>query len=311
MASLGASSSPPPAPRLLVDASSLPAGATRYAYVLRHYRNPAHAAHATPLLLAASSLGSLHNETLNVASHLFPGLAAVLVLLPHLLARPGLAQASLEARLAPVLSCGGSAGMLLASAAAHALHPLSPRAAEFLWRVDLLAIMVNLLCRQYQDCYLLVGVHDLRSFYALQLGACLLVAALFREVMKGRFILSNIMGVYACVPMLGLLIVEAHGAGAEAAAARGVDVAALRAAVEGLGLCTFFAVFGNSLYWAQLPDRVFPPGSLDLVGNSHHILHITSAIACYHGAVASQHIPAYEASVWRAAGVAGPRGLWR
>ena len=61
---------------------------------------------------------------------------------------------------------------------------------------------------------------------------------------------------------------------------------------------------------SQLPDRLFAPGTLDLAGNAHHILHVTSAVACYFGAMASQHVPAYEASVWRAGGVAGPRG-WR
>lgn len=304
------SSAAPHAPPLLVHASALPEGHTRYAYVLRHYRNPAHPAHASPLGLLASALATLNNETVNVASHLFAGLAALLVLLPHLCARPGFAAASLEARLAALLSCGGSALMLLTSAAAHALHPLGARAAEQLWRADLLAIMVNLLCRQWIDAYLLVGVHDLRAFYALQAAAALLVAALFREVYHGRFILSNIMGVYACVPMIALLAAAAHGAGAEAEAARGVNVGALRAAVAGLARCSFWAILGNSLYWAQLPDRLLPRGALDLFGNSHHVLHVTSAVACAYGALASQHVAAYESSVWRANGVEGPRRWW-
>ena len=286
-----------PLPPRFVSASELPAWATAYPFIVRGYRNPA--LHGTPeSCLESNFILTGNNEFWNVHTHFWPGLGT-LVFLWVLASQPTYSAGSSEAR-ASLWMCGlGSSFMMIMSATAHTFHVMSDSARGLCWRWDYLSITCTLFGRQFMDFWLVIGVHHPSTFYYVQGVAVAIVACIVILTWREKYLYIQIFGVWSLIPIVIWLAVVAFGPPSAAGFAAGYDMAALRSAAAWNLLSSAGAVSGNLVYLAKVPERWAAPGSYDYFGNSHHFLHITSAIASFAGMAATQYIAAYETSVWK------------
>ena len=112
-----------------------------------------------------------------------------------------------------------------------------------------------------------------------------------------KYLYIQILGVWSLIPIVIWLAVVSFGPPSSAGYAAGYDMNALRSAAGWNLVSSAAAVCGNLIYLAKVPERFGPPGFFDFAGNSHHYLHVTSAIASFAGMTATQFISDYGTSV--------------
>lgn len=299
----GAARGPLPPPRLLVAAGELPAWATRYAFVEHGYRDPAR--HASPSECLRSVFLRVSNETLNVHTHLWPGLTA-LGCLAWAAQLPAFAEASAAGRLAVALSCAATFVMGLASAAAHTFHVMSDAARATAWRLDYVGILCPLFAQQWCTSWFVAlalagggGVGGGPGVVFLALQAAAVVVALYcalEIVVRERYGAINISFVWSNVPHVVVLQLLAARAGAPPPLVRAAALALLTSALIALS---------GLLYNAHVPERLFASAAarrvFSFVGNSHQLMHVFTAAACYANTFAALEIAGYEATLRGAA----------
>jgi len=286
-----------PSSHRFVAASELPAWATVFPYIIHGYRNPS--VHNTAAACLESNLiREGNNEFWNVHTHFWPGIGT-LIFLWVLASQPTYFAGSSEAR-ASLWMCGiGASFMMIMSATAHTFHVMSDSMRGLCWRWDYLSIMCTLFGRQFMDFWLVLGVHDSSTFYYVQGAAIAMVAFILILTWHEKYLYIQIFGVWSLIPIVIWLAIVAFGPPSAAGFAAGYDMSALRSAAAWNLLSSASAVSGNLIYLAKVPERWSAPGSYDYIGNSHHYLHVTSAIASFAGMAATQYIAAYEMSVWK------------
>ena len=242
-------------------------------HILSGYRG-----NANTIPRALSSLGVVHNETFNVFSH---GLGAVFLGLFAAgvaggVVGPPVAGMSLGGVLAWAAFLAGAQGVLWGSATMHALHCHSAQVHHAVSCLDYLGIAAFCGgCTTSMVYYVLLDHPVLATLYCVTVSVlCMAVMALssmarfctpaYRLVRVGTF---TGLAVFSAAPIAHLYL---------------VDPSSHIFAHLLPPLTAEYAVFiaGGLLYGFRIPER-FSPGSFDLFGNGHNILHIAVLIGIY------------------------------
>ncbi|RPA93003.1 HlyIII-domain-containing protein [Choiromyces venosus 120613-1] len=217
------------------------------------------------------SLTYLHNETVNIYTHLLPSLLSLLLgtyaLKTHLLPRY---PTSTTPDLLSFTCFFASAGICLGlSATYHTLSNHSPRVASFGNKLDYLGIVILIMGSFIPSVHYAFYCHrKLAYIYWLMislLGAgCATVSVMpafrtpaWRPFRAGMFVG---MGLSSVLPVL-------HGV-----RIYGFEGLHVRMGVWWMLLEGGLYVFGAGVYAARVPER-FAPGRFDLLGSSHQVFH--------------------------------------
>ena len=168
-----------------VALEELPAWAHRYEFITYGYRNPeTHATWRAVLL----SLFAWHTETVNVHSHLWPGLGCILVLILRV-PQDSFQGASPLGQASTAVSCIGCGAMCLLSALAHLMHVHSVHSEAVAWKLDMVGIVVSAWSRLFSDAWVFFGVYlgSSPAFYAIMAVATVLALLTIRRTWQGHF----------------------------------------------------------------------------------------------------------------------------
>ncbi|CAM6103402.1 unnamed protein product [Calypogeia fissa] len=267
-------------------------------YILNYYRSD------WPLKETLCSLFSIHNETLNIWTHLagfliFLGLTAYTVLhLPKVvdfsyfpsleklrmtveenitnLVTPFSPTQSQITRWPFFVFLGGAMCCLLFSSTYHLLNCHSKRLHVILHRLDHAGIAILIAASFYPPVYYSFICHPLvQKIYLSGITFLGLSTILFsslpmfrtREFRPIRALLFFSMGISGIVPGVHKLFLFKD------------DPAALSTILYEVGMGAFYGV-GALLYATRIPERL-KPGFFDIVGHSHQIFHILVVTGAY------------------------------
>ena len=276
-----------PKPTQFVVASALPVWVTKYNFVEEGYRHPEQ--HSTFAACLSSVFFSVSNETLNVQSHLWAGVGA-LVCLVWAVQQPSFFVASTEGQLAIVLSCMTTFIMGVSSAVAHTFNVMSDEMRGHMWRVDYIGILCPLFARQWNDSWYIAlalgGDSASTVFFALQALAVFIALYCAYHIMYERYTVVNISFLWSNLPLMITMQFLARNA----------PVPFVRAATY--AFCSSLSIaIGGIAYNTFVPERYFPSSPIfSYFGNSHHWLHVFSSAACYFNTFGTLEISAYEAA---------------
>ena len=257
------------ASRRLGASNELPAWYAPYKHILGGYRLGYDACDC------ARSLFQLHNETLNIWSHVL-GLAAWVHASAAQLAAEPLASADGATRRAHVALYGLCALMPLASSLAHAFHCRGPAASRLAWRLDFAGIACLLSSRAALEGYLLLYCRrDLLAVWVcvatLAYGSLSILAVAYErpDALAPMFVLLH-------APLVGFLATEWPSLDAAARAAA-------RGPVRLLVLGSLSGVAGFAVRATHVPERWIRrrrdmPIFCDIVGASHQWWHVFTMV---------------------------------
>lgn len=217
-----------------------------------------------------------HNETVNVYSHLIPGLLCMLgVIFGHgKLLRPLATTTSADHAVA-TLFLAGAATCLAASSTFHCAKCHSPGVASFGNKLDYLGIVALVVSSTVSVLY--YGFHDNTPYF---LSSCTLTVGLgslcalvslrerfrTREWRPYRAGLFVAFGLSAVFPMIAAI------------RRYGIKEAATRVQLPWVGLEGVLYIGGAGLYGARFPEK-WAPGKFDMLGHSHQWFHILVVLA--------------------------------
>jgi len=175
-------------PARTVSADELPSWAHTYDFVTAGYRNPSH--HDTWASVFFSAL-TWHTESVNVHTHLWPGLGCFLVLTLRV-PMDCFQTASPLGQASTVVSCVGCGVMMLFSATAHLIHVLSPSVEKVAWKLDMVGIAVSAWGRLFSDLWVFFGVYlrSVAAFAAAMTAASALALFCVYRTWQGHFDVS-------------------------------------------------------------------------------------------------------------------------
>ncbi|XP_020575541.1 heptahelical transmembrane protein 4-like [Phalaenopsis equestris] len=268
----------------LVDYDSLPEFLKHNEFILNHYRSE------WPLKQTLLSIFSIHNETLNIWTHLI-GFFIFLVLAFHAstlfpvnLAVSGNSSSTFGASTSgPIVSLWpfylyliGAMFCLLSSCACHLLCCHSSFTCYLTLRLDYAGISVLIVSSFYPLVYYSFACLPFyRNLYLCSitlLGITTIIVSLspFFESAKfraARAVLFACMGASGLVPIVHKMV--AFGDRKEAVVSTLYEVA--------MGLC--YGV-GAVVYGARVPER-WIPGKFDIAGHSHQLFHVLVVAGAY------------------------------
>jgi adiponectin receptor len=244
-----------------MSADSLPEWYRPYEFVPTHYRPPSSVGDA------ALSVFQWHNETLNIYTHLIPGLYYL-----WLYTVTSFGDVPWEVRLFQTVSSLGPVAMGLGSAFAHTFYIVDSGWNTFVWRVDFAGIVCVNLSHQLLDTILLYKMAGAST----GLGFVLLAEVAFAlrciwEIFSG---VGHHWGIQypllSGIPLTALNLLLSMGANAE-----------IRHACLYSFLCTVFILIAGGIFFVgKVPERFCPGRFYYLHSHTlHHIFIIASIMA--------------------------------
>ncbi|TGO11987.1 hypothetical protein BTUL_0097g00390 [Botrytis tulipae] len=219
-----------------------------------------------------ASLGYIHNESVNIYSHLIGAVVFTLSgFFLYAIIKPRYASAEIADVLAFSCFFAGAALCLGMSGTYHTISNHSPTVAKFGNKLDYLGIVSLITGSVIPGIYYGLYCHPhLFEFYSTITGVlggiCAVVVMLerfrtpaWRPYRAGIFVALALCG--AVIPILNGIQLYGFHAMRE------------RAGLTWLLLEGFFYILGASLYAARWPERT-SPGSYDIWGSSHQIFHM-------------------------------------
>jgi predicted membrane channel-forming protein YqfA (hemolysin III family) len=271
-----------------VLASQLPPELFRYEFVHSGYRDPE--LHMTWAQCIWSWM-TLHNETVNIHLHLWPGIGCFVVLFTRLHLGIGFDCLTAEGVACTVVSCLGCAAMLLCSVYAHT--GLAMLRADDAWRVDVFGVVASNAGRVFVDLWVLIGVvgGSRAGFWALVVftaafGSFTIIKAREMKLHWDRWL--GLFGMWCQAPFMLSFLAVAFTRFLRDESATRVAVWLLISSIFGTGGTLVF-------YLGKIPERYYNPhGFFDFLGHSHNLFHVCTALSCYAGFMSTPHIAALE-----------------
>ena len=241
--------------------------------VVGGYRQPA------PPLTTFLSLFRWHNETLNIYTHLLPGIYFFMVLC-GLSSQPYYLASSTEARLTMALAYLVCTLCCFCSAAMHLMYPVNAFFLYWLERIDQVGIVLINLGKQMVDNYILCMLL-LRSPQLWLYCACAISAlAIF---VSARIMTEPSAGLYWALVYPGLT----NGPIATAVfiysrfvvaklSANGVNTDSLNTIAWASFYCTLWVVAAGNFYMHQFPEKYWNPRRVFDYFSSHTMMHSTT-----------------------------------
>lgn len=222
-----------------------------------------------------NSLFYLHNESVNIYSHLIPGISALSLVLVDKYVVPKFSTTTFNDYFFLDVFFFGMFTCLTMSSTFHCLKSHSPPVAKFGNKLDYLGIVVLISTSMVSILY--YGFYDNSlMFYTfstitLMFGAACAVVSLeekfrSREWRPYRAAMFVMFGLSALLPIAaGLIRYGAHET-------------ATRIQVKWIVLEGVFYIFGAFLYGVRFPEK-YGPGKYDIWGHSHQIFHVLVVVA--------------------------------
>ncbi|KAI0525061.1 hypothetical protein KFK09_004451 [Dendrobium nobile] len=268
----------------LVDYDSLPEFLKHNEFILNHYRSE------WPLKQTILSIFSIHNETLNIWTHLI-GFFIFLILTYHASTlfptsqnRSGNSSNSLSASTSDTfvsrwpfyLYLAGAMFCLLSSCACHLLSCHSSFTCYLTLRFDYAGISILIVSSFYPlvyYCFACLPFYRNLYLYTITLfGITTIVASLLPVFETAKFRAARAV-LFACMAASGLVPIVhkmvAFGDKKEAVVSTVYEVV--------MGLC--YGV-GVVVYGARVPER-WMPGKFDIAGHSHQFFHVLVVAGAY------------------------------
>ncbi|CCE61149.1 hypothetical protein TPHA_0A00640 [Tetrapisispora phaffii CBS 4417] len=222
------------------------------------------------------SLSYFHNESINIYTHLIPGLVYFIMLLFYtdLLVVPSFPSTTIMDYIVIDFYLLGAFICLVGSSCFHCLKQHSEDQSNFWSKIDYVGIicliscsLISLLYYGYFDHFIYFKVFTLITLILATIcTVCVLDerfnAKNFRPIRAGFFV---VFATSAVIPICTGLIKFDY-----------VEVIN-RIQLRFVGWETFFYVVGALLYGYRIPE-IFAPGRFDLVGSSHQIFHVMVVI---------------------------------
>ncbi|CEL54445.1 adiponectin receptor [Rhizoctonia solani AG-1 IB] len=257
------------APLLTFD--TLPAWLQDNAYILRGYRRP----QDSWLGCARSVFGYLHNETVNIQTHLFGALGLLYLLLNAYETEAGYTTLTWQDRVVFRLALVAAIFCLVMSALFHTAVCHSPNVAKKCNALDYTGIIVVSVGTFYPTLH-----YGFFCDYYLKVTYIILItvggSASAYVVLKpdyatpayrwARALVFYALGVVALVPLV------------HAYFAYGLERIQNEMGFHWLLSCICFYVVGGMIYGCRIPER-WMPGTFDYFGASHQILHVCVVLA--------------------------------
>ena len=237
------------------------------------------------------SAARLHNETVNIHTHLLGAVAWAACCARALGTNEALRSADAATRRAHVALYAAAGVMPLLSAAAHCLAAAGARTAALVWRLDLLGILLLLFARALLEGYLTLYCHRLELSLWLALStSAYLGGGLFTVALADERPLAPL-ALLLHLPMLHLRLVEAPRLDPPR---RAQLLAALAPTLAG-SAC---GALGFAMRHFNVPERFFASANCDrqkrprlrlvcdVFGASHqwwHILTVLGPLLCMYG----------------------------
>lgn len=237
------------------------------------------------------SLGYLHNETVNVYSHLIPGSMIILAILYYCENYLPVPETYFGWEKVSLLLFGIAATVcLLSSSFFHCLKSHSLEVCKFGNQLDYFGIVILITCSLISIMMFTFNDNPFWKYtyitLFLLLGSVCAYLTLnpkfstnaYRPIRSAMFIVFGLSG--------GLPIITASSV-------YGVSEAARRSGLKYVILEGFFYILGAVLYAARFPERLFHTedthdltnrpisGKFDIFGNSHQIFHVLVVVAAY------------------------------
>lgn len=235
------------------------------------------------------SLTYLHNESVNIYTHLIPGIAFFFAcIFSYRFFIDNYETTTWKDNFIFILFALGASAALSLSSSFHCLKCHSEYVASFGNKLDYLGIILLIITSMVSLLYYaLIDTQTARNFFwglTFSLGAICTVFSLsdkfrtnewraYRALMFVLFGLSGIFPIIYGAWLYGLLEVYA------------------RSQLKWIILEGVFYCFGAFLYAVRIPER-FSPGKFDLIGHSHQIFHVLVVVAAFchaKGLVGSYH----------------------
>lgn len=222
-----------------------------------------------------NSLFYLHNESVNIYSHLIPGISALFLVLVDKYIVPRFPTTTFNDYFFLDVFFFGMFTCLTMSSTFHCLKSHSPPVAKFGNKLDYLGIVVLISTSMVSILY--YGFYDnslmFYTFSTITLGfgtACAVVSLeekfRSREWRPYRAAMFVMFGLSALLPIgAGLVRYGAHETWT-------------RIQVKWIILEGVFYIFGAFLYGVRFPEK-YGPGKYDIWGHSHQIFHVLVVVA--------------------------------
>nr|OQO24851.1 hypothetical protein B0A51_10338 [Rachicladosporium sp. CCFEE 5018] len=241
-----------------------------------HYIHSGYRPQSNSYRKSAASLGHVHNETVNIYTHLVGAvLAAVAAGVLHIILRPRYAQATQADVL--VFSCYflGAVTCLGMSATYHTISNHSQAVSKFGNQLDYMGIVFLIWGSFVPSIYYGFSAEPelVKVYWTMitSIGAATLVVIMYpklstpawRPVRAAMFVF---MGISAVVPVI-------HGIKLYGAAQMNRQIGLSWLVAQGV-----LYISGAAIYAARIPER-WQPGRFDIVGSSHQIFHVLVVLA--------------------------------
>lgn len=236
------------------------------------------------------SLLYFHNETVNIYTHLVPGVTYLLMLmfLTDFILIPKFPSSTMTDYIIINFFLLGAFVCLMCSSCFHCLKQHSEEHSDIWSKVDYMGIIVLISCSMVSVLY--YGFHDhlfhfkIFTVVTVILGSCCAAFVLndrfnsknFR-VFRASFFVS--FGFSGLVPIIFGLVKF------------GISESVHRVQLKYVGLEAVFYIGGAVFYGFRIPEN-FGPGKFDLVGHSHQIFHVMVVLGslCHLRAVVGSYI---------------------
>jgi len=248
----------------LVKITDLPAWYETNPYVLTGYRPP------MDLWETLKTLGQWHNETLNIYTHLIPGLY---FLIQWLLLDP---QCSQDCKFAVSYSYFSAAVMGLTSGIAHTCYSISPWFNSVAWKLDFTGVVmsngIHLLMDSYILCMVLLDNPDLYRISLVLQGV--FMAIVLHKIWSKPLVVGQTWGLLypmlTCVPITVPLYAYIQLYKTDPL------ILGMAQATLNCSVCIWIAAL--FFFKGRLPERLYPSGLFDYV--SSHVWHHVFCVLC-------------------------------
>jgi len=243
-----------------MEKGALPEWYKAYEFVPTHYRAP------STVVQAARSLFQWHNETLNIYTHLVPGLYYLWLYMVDF----SYVDAPWELRLFHTVSSLGPVAMGLGSAFAHTFYIVDRRWNTFVWQVDFAGIVCVNLSHQLLDTILLHKMYPWDGLGIILLAEVAFALRCIGEIFSG---VGNHWGIQypllSGIPLTGLNMLLSMN-----------REWVVREACLYSFLCTVFIFVAGIFFLGKIPERFCPGRFYYLHSHTlHHIFIICSIMA--------------------------------
>lgn len=271
----------------LLVASELPVWYEHYTYVQTGYREP------QPFLSALRTVFTWHNETLCIHSHLWPGLASIVLLL-QVVQQEYFAAAAVPLRALYVYCYAATAFNCLCSAFTHTFQVVNAKWFTFLWRLDQVSILSVTTGHFFFDLYTIciAILHSSQLFWGMAGAVTLVTLAIAHRVMTvpGAGLYWGTVYPVASSSILTLPLTIYVLAFSPSLAAAGIDIGELRFVVLYSFICSLCVAVAGVFFVGKVPEVWLPHvRALDYF-HSHIYFHIFTYVGTLIGLIGCSHL---------------------